>query len=84
VTSNYGDHRKSQNQYVLTLAIHDTSLLKYINYNNDIALIMLDQPFVFSGDIGATPLAGQEDKELEVNDECIVAGWGRTESEFSR
>jgi len=48
---------------------------------HDIALIRLNSSFEFSADIAAAPLAGADSEELDVNDECVIAGWGKMESE---
>jgi len=38
-------------------------------------------PFEFSDDIAAAPIAGADSEELNVNDACVIAGWGKMESE---
>jgi hypothetical protein len=44
-------------------------------YNNDLALIELSQPLVFTRYVGAICLP---DKEIEPRQLCVTAGWGYT------
>jgi len=78
VTSNYGDQHKSKEQTASVVAMHRKYDIDDHEVLYDIALIRLNNPFEFSDDIAAAPLAGADSKELSVNDECVIAGWGRT------
>jgi hypothetical protein len=44
-------------------------------YNNDIALIELNQPLTFTRNVGAICLP---EKEIEPRQLCVTAGWGYT------
>lgn len=44
-------------------------------YNNDIALIELNQPLMFTRNVGAICLP---EKEIEPRQICVTAGWGYT------
>jgi hypothetical protein len=69
------DRSKTQIQEVRAIIPYPQVKYNQFLYNNDIALIELNQPLMFTRNVGAICLP---EKEIEPRQICVTAGWGYT------